>query len=149
MRFHIHKRRTAPAVIIVALIDVLIVLVIFLLVTTTFKQQPALKLALPTSTSALKSGANDDPPLVVYIVAGGPNANDLLRYGPNADPVTPDVLRARLIVDAEKIRATGKEPMLAVRADKAAHWERIVQVMDIGKAANIRILSAYTKEAGK
>jgi len=67
MRFLIRKRRTAPAVIIVALIDVLIVLVIFLLVTTTFKQQPALKLALPASTAALKSGANENPPQIVYI----------------------------------------------------------------------------------
>ncbi len=56
MRFLIRKRRTAPAVIIVALIDVLIVLVIFLLVTTTFKQQPSLRLQLPESTQALKSG---------------------------------------------------------------------------------------------
>jgi len=144
MRFLIRKRRTAPAVIIVALIDVLIVLVIFLLVTTTFKQQPALKLALPSSTSALKSGANENPPQIVFI-----DEKNLLRYGPNAEVVTPDQLRSRLIVDAEKIRATGREPMLAVRADKAAHWERVVQVMDIGKAANIRVLSAYTKEAGK
>ncbi|MDR3457767.1 MAG: biopolymer transporter ExbD [Verrucomicrobiae bacterium] len=144
MRFLIRKRRTAPAVIIVALIDVLIVLVIFLLVTTTFKQQPALKLALPSSTSALKSGANENPPQVVFI-----DDKNLLRYGPNADVVTPEQLRSRLIVDAEKVRATGREPMLAVRADKAAHWERIVQVMDIAKAANIRVLSAYTKEAGK
>lgn len=144
MHFLIRKRRTAPAVIIVALIDVLIVLVIFLLVTTTFKQQPALKLALPSSTSALKSGASENPPQVVYI-----DDKNLLRYGANADVVTPDQLRSRLIVDAEKIRALGREPMLAVRADKAAHWERIVQVMDIGKAANIRILSAYTKETGK
>jgi len=144
MRFTLHKRRTAPAVIIVALIDVLIVLVIFLLVTTTFKQQPALKLALPSSTAALKSGANENPPQIVYI-----DDQNLLRFGPNADVVTPDQLRSRLIVEADRIRATGKEPMLAVRADKNAHWERIVQVMDIGKAANIRILSAYTKEAGK
>jgi len=50
MRFLVRKRRTAPAVIIVALIDVLIVLVIFLLVTTTFKQQPAMHLTLPEST---------------------------------------------------------------------------------------------------
>ena len=144
MRFLIRKRRTAPAIIIVALIDVLIVLVIFLLVTTTFKQQPALKLALPTSTTALKSGANENPPLVIFI-----DEKDVLRYGPAAEALTPDTVRGRLILDAEKIRATGREPTLAVRADKAAHWDRIVQVMDIGKAANIRILSAYTKEAGK
>ena len=52
MRFYIRKRRQAPAVIIVALIDILIVLLIFLMVTTTFKQQPALKLALPESSQA-------------------------------------------------------------------------------------------------
>jgi biopolymer transport protein ExbD len=142
MKFLIRKRRTAPAVIIVALIDVLIVLVIFLLVTTTFKQQPALRLALPSSTSALKTGANENPPLLVFI-----DDKNLLRYGPNADVVTPDQLRGRLIVEAEKSRAAGKEPMLAVRADKEAHWERIVQVMDLAKSANIKVLSAYTKEA--
>jgi biopolymer transport protein ExbD len=49
MQFYPRKRRHPPAVIIVALIDILIVLLIFLMVTTTFKQQPALKLALPES----------------------------------------------------------------------------------------------------
>src|SRR5579872_3902903 len=104
MKFLTRKRRTAPAVIIVALIDVLIVLVIFLLVTTTFKQQPALKLALPTSTAALKSGANENPPQVVYI-----DDKDTFRYGPSADVVTTDQLRSRLIVDADRTRAAGRE----------------------------------------
>ena len=63
MRFFVHKRRSAPAVIIVALVDVLIVLLIFLMVTTTFKQQVALKLALPESSQAKKTGANENPPL--------------------------------------------------------------------------------------
>ncbi len=67
MRFYARKRRQAPAVIIVALIDVLIVLLIFLLVTTTFKQQPALKLALPESSQAQKSGAQEAPPLAVSV----------------------------------------------------------------------------------
>src|SRR5208283_4002594 len=57
MRFYVRKRRQAPAVIIVALIDILIVLLIFLMVTTTFKQQPALKLALPESSQARKEGS--------------------------------------------------------------------------------------------
>ena len=76
MRFFIRKKHAAPAVIIVALIDVLIVLVIFLLVTTSFKQPPALRLSLPESTQALKTGANDNPPLIVSIDAQG-----LLRLG--------------------------------------------------------------------
>jgi len=36
-----------------------------------------------------------------------------------------------------------------VRADKDAHWQTMVEVMDAAKAANIRDISAYTKESGK
>ena len=61
MHFFVRKRKQTPAVIIVALIDVLIVLLIFLMVTTTFKQHPALKLALPESSQAHKTGANENP----------------------------------------------------------------------------------------
>jgi biopolymer transport protein ExbD len=140
MRFFIRKKHSAPAVIIVALIDVLIVLVIFLLVTTTFKQPPALHLTLPESTQALKSGANDNPPLIVSIDAQG-----MLRIGPDGLPVTPDQLNDRLRNEA------GKNPnlQLAVRADKNAPWGKIVSVMDAASAAHIKVLSAFTREASK
>ena len=112
MRFLVHKRRTAPAVIIGALIDVLIVLVIFLLVTTTFTQQPSLKLNLPTSTAALKSGANEDPPLMVNIDATGQ-----IRYGKDNLPRDPSSdLRATLTAEA----ARNPQVKLAVRADEKA-----------------------------
>src|SRR5271157_3832847 len=97
MRFLIRKRRSAPAVIIVALIDVLIVLVIFLLVTTTFKQAPVLRLTLPESTQALKSGQNENPPMIVSIDAQG-----MFRLGTDGLPVTPDQLNERLREEAEK-----------------------------------------------
>jgi len=83
LRFYTRKRREVPTVIIVALIDILIVLVIFLMVTTTFKQQPALKLALPESSQAQKTGASEAPPLVVSIDPQGQ-----LRLGADARPVT-------------------------------------------------------------
>src|SRR6266403_750315 len=73
MRFYVRKRRQAPAVIIVALIDILIVLLIYLMVTTTFRQQPALKLALPVSSHAEKTGlataAQNSPDLKLAINA--------------------------------------------------------------------------------
>src|SRR5262250_1866236 len=97
MRFFVRKRRQTPTVIIVALIDILIVLLIFLLVTTTFKQQPALRLALPESTQAMKSGANEDAPLVVSV-----DANGTLRLGPDAQPKTYDQLRHELVARAEQ-----------------------------------------------
>ena len=138
MKFLIRKRRTPPAVIIVALIDVLIVLVVFLMVTTTFKQVPSLKLALPASRQALKPGLTDNPPQVVTIAA-----NDELFLG--AMPYTLVNLQAQLAALAAK----NPKVKLAVRADKDAHWEQIVKVMDAAKAAKITDISAFTKEAGK
>lgn len=140
MRFHVSKRHHTPAVIIVALIDVLIVLLIFLMVTTTFKQQPALKLALPESSQAAKSGAHENAPLIISIDPAG-----TLRLGADAKPVTVDKLKEELIA------AAGRTPDLrvAISADKAAPFGQIVRVMDAAKEAKIKMINAFTKEAGK
>ena len=142
MRFYTRKRRQPPAIIIVALIDILIVLLIFLMVTTTFTQQPAVKLALPESTTARKSGASETPPVIISIDAQGS-----LRFGPDATPVTADRLKAELAA------AVAKDPDLkvAISADKAAPWGVMVKVMDVAKQVNIkdRMISAFTKEPGK
>lgn len=140
MRFYVRKRRQAPAVIIVALIDILIVLLIFLLVTTTFKQQPALKLSLPESSQAQKSGANEAPPLVVSI---DPKGN--LRFGSDATPVTLDRLKARLEADIK----TNANLKLAIGGDTVAPWGQIIKVMDIAKEVGIRDCRAYTAEPKK
>ena len=140
MKFLIRKRRTAPAVIIVALIDVLIVLVIFLLVTTTFKQVPSLQLTLPSSRQALKPGMNDNPPVIVTIAS-----NDVVFLGANNMAYTMEQLQSQLTALAAK----NPKLKLAVRADKDAKWERMVNVMDAAKAAKITDISAYTKQPGK
>jgi biopolymer transport protein ExbD len=140
MRFFLRKRRQTPAVIIVALIDILIVLLIFLMVTTTFKQHPALRLALPESTQARKSGAEESPPLVVSVDAQGN-----LRFGSDATPVTVDRLRSELVARAEN----NPEIKMAISADKMAPFGQIVKVMDAAKEAKIKMVNAFTKEAGK
>lgn len=144
MRFSVRKRRTAPAVIIVALIDVLVVLLIFLMVTTTFKQLPALKLTLPDSSQSTKSGAEEHPPLMVNIVMEG--TNSVFRYGEKGEVVTTDQLRARLTADVNQRRQQQKEVRLAVRADKNAPWFRMVFVMDLARELDIKGLSALTRE---
>jgi len=48
-----------------------ILLLIFLIVTSTFKQQPSLRLEVPESTQAQKSGASETAPLVVSVDAQG------------------------------------------------------------------------------
>jgi biopolymer transport protein ExbD len=140
MRFHVRKRRQTPTVIIVALIDVLIVLLIFLIVTTTFKQQPALKLALPESTQAQKSGANETAPLVVSVDKQGN-----LRVGPQATPVTVEQLRRELANQSEK----NPEIKMAISADTEAPFGQIVKVMDAAKETKIKVVNAFTKEAAK
>ena len=141
MRFYVRKRKQAPAIIIVALIDVLIVLLIFLMVTTTFKQQPALKLALPESSQAQKTGASETPPLVVSI---DPKGN--LRFGADAKPVTIDRLKEELLA------AVAKTPdlKLAISADKNAPVGQVIKVMDASKEAKLKSgVNLFTKEPGK
>ncbi len=140
MRFLVRRRRQAPAVIIVALIDILIVLVIFLMVTTTFKQQPALRLALPESSQAVKTGARDDAPLIVSV---DPSGN--LRFGPDAKPVTVERLKEDLLAAAARTPTL----RLAISADKAAPFGQIIKIMDAAKEAKIKVVNAFTKEPGK
>ncbi len=140
MRFYIKKRPRPPAVIIVALIDILIVLLIFLMVTTTFTQQPAVKLALPESSSAHEGGANESPPLIISVDAKGD-----LRLGTEAKPLTAERLGAELALALAK----NQNLKVAVAADKAAPWGQVVKVWDAIKKAGIRdrVVSAFVKEA--
>jgi biopolymer transport protein ExbD len=141
MQFHPRKRRQAPAVIIVALIDILIVLLIFLMVTTTFKQQPALKLALPESSQAKKTGASEAPPWIVNIDPKGS-----LYLGADAKPVTTERFKEELLA------AVARKPdlQLAISADKSAPIGQVIKVMDISKEANLKSgVNLFTKEPGK
>jgi biopolymer transport protein ExbD len=134
MQFTTHKHRQAPSVIIVSLIDVLLVVLIFLMVTTTFKQQPAVKLALPESRQQ-KAGASENS-LIVTIAKQGPL---YLR----SDPVTIDTLTKRLM---EAVQAN-PETTLSIRADTDAPWGQIVKVMDAAHAAGIKVASAFIRTA--
>ena len=140
MHFYVRKRRQAPAVIIVALIDILIVLLIFLLVTTTFKQQPSLRLALPESSQAQKTGANEAPPLVVSIDPKG-----TMRFGADARPVTLERLKEDLVA----MLANNPSLKLAIGGDKDAPWGQVVKVMDVAREAGVKESRAFTREPGK
>jgi len=138
MRFHVHKRRSTPTVIIVALIDVLIVLVIFLMVTTTFKQQQSLRLTLPQSSQAQKAGANDNPPLTVSIGADG-------EFFIEKTPCTFEQLQA----DLREAVAKNPQVVLDINADEKAPWGQMVKLRDAAAAAKIKSLVALTKNTAK
>ena len=99
-----------------------------------------MRLALPESTQAMKTGANDASPLVVSVDAKGN-----LRLGADATPVTVDRLRSELVTRAEK----NPELKMAISADKSAPFGQIVKVMDAAKEAKIKMVNAFTKESGK
>jgi biopolymer transport protein ExbD len=134
MQFTSGKRRGAPSVIIVSLIDVLIVVLIFLVLTTTYKQQPAVKLALPESKQQ-KDVAHDNAQTFIVTIAKQP------PIYLNQDPVTLDRLQIRLTEAVQRNPQTA----LAIRADTDAPFGQIIKVMDAAKAANIKVVSAFTK----
>jgi biopolymer transport protein ExbD len=140
MKFFTSKRRQPPTIIIISLIDILIVLLIFMMVTTTFKDQPAIKLALPESTQAkivTPSKTNPNETAVVVTVA---KQTPFLYLG--TQPITPEQLQAELVLRVTK----NPQLTLAIRADTDAPFGQIVKVMDIAKAAKIKTaISALAK----
>lgn len=136
MRFTSHKRRQAPAVIIVSLIDVLIVVLIFLVSSTQMKRPSAVQLALPKSATSSPSDAAEKP-LIVEITKLPP----FLHL--DGQPVTTNTLHQAVAVAVRK----NPEAVLAIRADNEAPFGVIVGVMDIAKKTGLRNLSAYTKRA--
>ena len=137
MRFTTHKRRTAPAVIIVSLIDVLIVVLIFLMVSTSFKkQEPILKLALPDSKEARPGTSADAKPLVISITTNYP-----FIYFENK-PVMLDRLQNELIAAVKK----NPQTKASVKADKNAPVGELVRVIDACKAAQVAGLSIVTEK---
>ena len=97
-------------------------------------------LALPESTQARKTGADEAPPLVVSVDAEGK-----LWLGPEATPVTVDRLRGELVARVQ----LNPELKMAINADENAPFGQIVKVMDAAKEAKIKMVNAFTKETGK
>jgi biopolymer transport protein ExbD len=134
MRFTNRKRRQPPTIIIISLIDILIVLLIFLMVTTTFKQQPAIKLALPESRQA-KQGSSENT-LVVTINKEQP------YFWLGARPVTLEKMQAEFVESLRK----NPQVSVAIRLDQQTPFGEFAKVADIVEAVGIRSsMSIYTK----
>ncbi|MCW5557732.1 MAG: biopolymer transporter ExbD [Verrucomicrobiae bacterium] len=136
MNFYPRRRRTAPAIIIISLIDVLLVMLVFLLFTTTLRNTPAVRLELPESRAAVRPGASTEkPPLIVSIRRESP------RFFVGERAVTPEQLPGELQSARQKDPAT----RLVLRADKEAAWGDIVLLRDLAREAAISNLTLYTK----
>jgi biopolymer transport protein ExbD len=137
MKFYTRKRR-APLVIIVSMIDILAILLIFFIVTTTFKKSmPRLKIALPESNSAAAGEAKEEP--VVLAVRDEQN----LELG--GQPVTLDGLAAALRTANEANPSRG----IALQADQSVPFGVIVRIIDALREAGIRNLPTFARPPGK
>lgn len=138
MRFYTKKRR-APSVIIVSLIDILAILLIFFIVTTTFKKElPRLQINLPESKSSEKGKDAPKDPLVLRVK----NATEISLGN---EPVALDSLAQAL---QAAIAAHPDRPM-AMQADRDAPFGVVVKVLDALKQTGIQNIPTFTEPESK
>src|SRR3954471_15813933 len=133
MKIAVRKRR-APSIIIVSLVDILTILLIFFVVSTTFKRdQPEVQINLPDSKTSTKSSSELEHAVVSV------NASDEIRL--DGQVVAIEELEASVRNLAGTRRST-----LALQADKKSSFGTIVKVMDALKLAGVKNLPAFTRE---
>ena len=138
MRFFIRKRR-APSIIIVSLIDILAILLIFFIVTTTFqKNQPQLQINLPESKTAEQAPAENSQPLVLRIKTAEQITLD-------EKPVTLESLADAL----KTLRAQAPARPIAMQADREAPFGVVVKALDALRDAGIKNIPAFTQPEEK
>jgi biopolymer transport protein ExbD len=136
MNFVVRKRR-APTIIIVSLVDILIILLIFFVVSTTFKKdQPEVKINLPESKTATKAPAELEHAIVSV------DENDDIKLDGRSLGV--DELEAAIRELPGQRKST-----LALQADKKASFGTIIKVMDALKLAGVKNLPAFTNTIEK
>jgi biopolymer transport protein ExbD len=133
MNFAVRKRR-APSIIIVSLVDILTILLIFFVVSTTFKKdQPEVQINLPESKTATKAPAELEHAIVAVDEA------DAIKL--DGRPVAVDELER-----AVRNLSQTQKASLALQADRKASFGTIIKVMDALKLAGVRNLPAFTRE---
>lgn len=133
MEFAVRKRR-APSIIIVSLVDILTILLIFFVVSTTFKKdQPEVQINLPESKTAAKAPAELEHAVVSV------DEQDMVKL--DGRTIAIEELQGAV----NELTATQKAS-LALQADKKASFGAIVKVMDALKLAGVRNLPAFTRE---
>lgn len=132
MKIAVRKRR-APSIIIVSLVDILTILLIFFVVSTTFKKdQPEVQINLPESQTATNAPSETEHAIVSV------DANDEIHL--DGQPLPIEELQAAV----EKLAGPRRSGM-ALQADKKASFGTIIKVMDALKLAGVKNLPAFTR----
>ena len=132
MKFAVRKRR-APSIIIVSLVDILTILLIFFVVSTTFKKdQPEVQINLPESKTATSAPAELEHALLTV------SENDEIKL--DGKTIAVEDLESAVRNLSETRRTS-----IALQADKKASFGIIVKVMDALKLAGVKNLPAFTR----
>ena len=132
MKFAVRKRR-APSIIIVSLVDILTILLIFFVVSTTFKKdQPQVQISLPESKTATSAPAELEHAILTV------SENDEIKLDGQTIAVEDLESAVRNLSDTRRTS-------LALQADKKASFGIIVKVMDALKLAGVKNLPAFTR----
>lgn len=132
MKFAVRKRR-APSIIIVSLVDILTILLIFFVVSTTFrKDQPEVQINLPESKTATNAPAELEHAILTV------SENDEIKL--DGKTIAVEDLESAVRNLSETRRTS-----LALQADKKSSFGIIVKVMDALKLAGVKNLPAFTR----
>jgi biopolymer transport protein ExbD len=132
MRFAVRKRR-APSIIIVSLVDVLVILLIFFVVSTTFRtEQPEVHINLPESKSGVNSPSELDHAMITI------DQDDEIKL--DGKVVEPEALEG-----AVRDLSPTRKSSIAMKADKKASFGTVIKVMDALKLAGVKNLPAFTQ----
>ena len=135
MKFH-RRRRTAPVITIVSLIDILTILLIFCIVTSTFKtQDQAVQINLPESKTAVDKQAETNPAILSVAKDGS-------------------VLLEGKAITMEEVGASVKKLQddkrpVGLKVDQDAPVKRMFEVLDSLKLAGVQSLPAFTREKSR
>jgi biopolymer transport protein ExbD len=128
-----HRKRRAPSIIIVSLVDILTILLIFFVVATTFKRdQPEVQINLPDSKTAAKTPSETE-----HVIVSVTKDDEVLLDG--------KAIEVNELQAAVHDLASSRRASLALQADKKASFGVIIQVMDALKLAGVKNLPAFTQ----
>jgi biopolymer transport protein ExbD len=132
MKFAVRKKR-APSIIIVSLVDILVILLIFFVVSTTFRtDQSEVQINLPESKITQEKASDTEHALITI------DPDDEIKL--DGKVMTPDDLEA-----AVKDLPAARKSSIALKADSKASFGVIIKVMDALKLAGVKNLPAFTQ----
>jgi biopolymer transport protein ExbD len=133
MKIAVRKRR-APSIIIVSLVDILTILLIFFVVSTTFKRdQPEVQINLPDSKTSTKASSEQE-----HAVVSVSETDEVRLDG--------QVISVEELETSVKNLPPARRASLALQADKKSSFGTIIKVMDALKLAGVKNLPAFTRE---